>query len=104
MKLRDCTKLIRSKNAGPFILTIDVMFENSDMFNKCLEQNILSAENVAEIYGIAPEKISTFAIPLISTIKISFPRALSQGDLGDPDNHGGQQYAPLLDLEVIDGS
>ena len=104
MKLRDCTKLIRSKNAGPFILTIDVMFENSNIFNKCLEQNILSAENVAGIYGIAPEKINTFAIPLISTIKISFPRALSQGDLGDPDNHGGQQYPPLLDLEVIHGS
>lgn len=104
MKLRDCTKLIRSKNAGPFILTIDVMFENSDMFNKCLEQDILSAKNIAEIYGIALEKIDTFAMPMISTIKISFPRAVSQGDLGDSDNHGGQQYAPLLDLEIIDGS
>jgi hypothetical protein len=104
LKLRDCTKLIRSKNAGPFILTIDVMFENSDMFNKCLEQDILSAKNIAEIYGIALEKIDTFAMPMISTIKISFPRAVSQGDLGDSDNHGGQQYAPLLDLEIIDGS
>lgn len=104
MKLRDCTKLIRSKNAGPFILTIDVMFENSDMFNKCLEQDILSAKNIAEIYGIALEKIDTFAMPMISTIKISFPRSVSQGDLGDSDNHGGQQYAPLLDLEIIDGS
>jgi hypothetical protein len=104
LKLRDCTKLIRSKNAGPFILTIDVMFENSDMFNKCLEQDILSAKNIAEIYGIALEKIDTFAMPMISTIKISFPRSVSQGDLGDSDNHGGQQYAPLLDLEIIDGS
>lgn len=104
MKLRDCTKLIRSKNAGPFFVTIDVMFKNSEMFNKCLDQNILSAKNVADIYGIASEKIDTFAIPLISTIKISFPRAVSQGDLGDPDNHGGQQYAPILDLEIIDGS
>jgi hypothetical protein len=80
------------------------MFENSDMFNKCLEQDILSAKNIAEIYGIALEKIDTFAMPMISTIKISFPRSVSQGDLGDSDNHGGQQYAPLLDLEIIDGS
>ena len=80
------------------------MFENSYMFYKCVEQNILSVQNVATIYGIEPEKIETFEIPMISTIKISFPRAISQGDLGDSDNHGGQQYAPLLDLEIIDGS
>ncbi|MDC1407575.1 DUF4387 domain-containing protein [Candidatus Puniceispirillum sp.] len=102
--MRNCTKLIRSKNAGPFVLTIDVMFENSDMFYKCIEQNILSVQNIAKIYGIEAENIDIFEIPMISTIKISFPRAVSQGDLGDSDNHGGQQYAPILDLEIIDGS
>ena len=85
-------------------MTIDVMFERIDMFHKCVEQNILSAKNVAKIYGIEPEKIDTFEIPMISTIKISLPRSVNQGDLGDSDNHGGQQYAPLLDLEIIDGS
>ncbi len=85
-------------------MTIDVMFENTDMFYKCVEQNILSAQNVAKLYGIEPEKIVTFEIPIISTIKISFPRLVTQGDLGDSDNHGGQQYAPILDLEIIDGS
>ena len=85
-------------------MTIDVMFENSDIFHKCVEQNILSAQNVAKIYGVEPEKIDAFEIPIISTIKISLPRSVTQGDLGDSDNHGGQQYAPLLDLEIIDGS
>ena len=85
-------------------MTIDVMFASPDMFAKCLEQEILSAANVAKIYGIEPENVDTFAVPMISTIKISFPRVISQGDLGDADNHGGQQYAPLLDLEIVDGS
>ena len=85
MKLKDCTKLIRSKNAGPFVLTIDVMFESPNLFAKCLEQELLSAANIAKIYGIEL-------------------RVVSQGDLGDADNHGGQQYAPLLDLEIVDGS
>ena len=85
-------------------MTIDVMFESTDMFDKCVAQNILSAQNVAKIYGIETEKIDTFEIPMISTIKISLPRSITQGDLGDSDNHGGQQYAPLLDLEIIDGS
>ena len=59
------------------------MFESADMFDKCVEQNILSAQNVAEIYGIETEKIDTFEIPIISTIKISLPRSVTQGDLGD---------------------
>ena len=73
MKLKHCTKLVRSKNAGPFVLTIDVMFESADMFDRCVEQNILSAQNVAKIYGIEPEKIAIFNVPVISTIKISLP-------------------------------
>ena len=85
-------------------MTIDVMFESPNLFAKCLEQELLSAANIAKIYGIELENIETFAVPMISTIKISFPRVVPQGDLGDADNHGGQQYAPLLDLEIFDGS
>jgi hypothetical protein len=33
-------------------------------------------------------------------IKASVPRFPPQGDLGDADGHGGQQYAPLMDIEV----
>jgi hypothetical protein len=33
-------------------------------------------------------------------LKFSMPRRVPQGDFGDGDMHGGQQYAPLLDIEV----
>ena len=29
-----------------------------------------------------------------------FDGPLSQGDLGDGDLHGGQQFVPLMDIEV----
>ena len=32
--------------------------------------------------------------------KFSVPRPRIQGDFGDADMHGGQQYAPLLEIEV----
>jgi Domain of unknown function (DUF4387) len=32
--------------------------------------------------------------------KASIPRPIFQGDLLDSDNHGGQQYASLMDIEV----
>ncbi len=100
LKLRECVKLVRSKNAGPFELTIDVMFSNPTLFRSCVKTGVLGPQNIANIYNIPDELIKVFEIEIISTIKISFPRPISQGDLGDADNHGGQQYSPLLDLEI----
>jgi len=33
-------------------------------------------------------------------IKFSIPRPITQGDLGDGDLHGGQQFAPLMSVEI----
>jgi len=33
-------------------------------------------------------------------IKFSIPRPIIQGDLGDGDLHGGQQFAPLMSIEI----
>jgi hypothetical protein len=33
-------------------------------------------------------------------VKLSFPRLRPQGGAGERDMHGGQQYVPLLDLEL----
>jgi hypothetical protein len=33
-------------------------------------------------------------------VKASIPRPAIQGDLDDADGHGGQQYAPLMDIEI----
>jgi hypothetical protein len=33
-------------------------------------------------------------------IKASMPRPIFQGELADGDCYGGQQYVPLLEIEV----
>jgi Domain of unknown function (DUF4387) len=33
-------------------------------------------------------------------MKFSIPRPVFQGDLGDTDMHGGQQFVPLMGIEV----
>jgi hypothetical protein len=55
---------------------------------------------VAGIYGVPPEHVDSFACDNALALKFSMPRRLPQGDFGDGDMHGGQQYAPLLDIEV----
>jgi hypothetical protein len=32
--------------------------------------------------------------------KFSIPRPIVQGNLGDGDMHGGQQFIPLMDIEI----
>jgi hypothetical protein len=35
-----------------------------------------------------------------NAIKVTIPRAVISGDIEDTDVFGGQQYGPLVDLEV----
>jgi hypothetical protein len=44
--------------------------------------------------------VRVYICPDVRAIKATIPRPKSQGTFGDADLHGGQQYAPLLDLEI----
>jgi hypothetical protein len=99
-RLAEMAKLIRSKNAGPFELTIDVIFDDLDTMHRVAESKMLSAERIGAIYRVPVESIRIFHYEPGVAIKISFPRPIASGNLGDTDVTGGQQYAPLVDLEI----
>ena len=98
--LADLARLIRSKNAGPFTLTIDIMFEGEEGFRRVVDAGVITAERVGALYGAPPERVRVFVVPDALAIKVSLPRPVPSGDLDDADIFGGQQYAPLVDLEV----
>ena len=100
MKLSDCASLIRSKNAGPFALTFDVMFATAAAYEWVKRSGVLTAERFAELYGVPVHDVAAFECDQARAFKFSIPRPCVQGDFGDGDLHGGQQYAPLLDIEV----
>jgi len=99
-KLADLARLIRSKNAGPFELTFDVMFEDEPRYARVKRSGALTREAVAERYGLSPDKVKFFYCDNALAVKASIPRPAVQGDLYDADGHGGQQYAPLMDIEI----
>lgn len=99
-RLRELAAFIRSKNAGPFMLTIDIFFVNSTQCERVLNSGALAPETVADIYGLACEDVRVIHLPQADALKISFPRRLTAGDIGDRDVAGGQQFAPLLNLVV----
>lgn len=99
-KLGDLARLIRSKNAGPFELTFDIMFEDKESFRRVKNSNALSRQVIADIYHLPLGDVQFFVVPEALAFKASIPRPRFQGDLLDSDEHGGQQYAPLLDIEI----
>jgi len=93
-------KLIRSKNAGPFELTFDIMFDDSATYARVRDSGMLTRERIAACYNLEPSQVKFFLCDNALAIKASIPRPVFQGDPRDSDGHGGQQYAPLMDIEI----
>jgi hypothetical protein len=94
------TKLIRSKNAGPFELTFDIMFKDEASFRKVINSGKLSAELIAQLYKVERKQVRFFVIEPLLTIKISIPRPVFSGDVNDTDVYGGQFHGPIVKLQV----
>lgn len=101
-KLGDLARLIRSKNAGSFTLTFDVMFETDEVYRKVCAAKVLTRESFAKIYGVSENEVLFFEHDAAKAIKISIPRPAIQGSREDGDIYGGQQHGPLVDLEIPD--
>ena len=99
-RLGDLAGLIRSKNAGPFQLTIDIMFGDEDVYRRVCTSGVISRALIAGLYRVPVERVQFFEVDNALAIKASIPRPIIQGDVGDSDSHGGQQYAPLVDIEI----
>lgn len=88
---------VRSKNAGPFWVTIDAFFPDRPSYNAAAADGVLTPASIATLYRIPPTDISIYRIPELAVIKISFPRDTPQGSVKDRDIHSAQQYIPLLE-------
>ena len=90
--------LIRSKDAGPFMLTIDLFFEDADSHRAFVHADVFSAARIGALYGVDARQVQTYDLADINAMKISFPRPVISGDFGDTDITGGQQYALVVDM------
>lgn len=100
-RLRDICHTIRSKQAGPFRLTFDIVFKDEATFKRVRDGGSLSKDFVAKLYHRRLEDIThvVFYEPG-RAVKITMIRLKVAGDPGDGDIYGCQQHVPLLDAEV----
>ena len=101
MRIYDVAKIVRSKNAGPFTLTIDLLFEGKEGFDRVLASPSFTAERVAKLYGVEGSSVRICALERVLAIKVSMPRPGSgSGTPGDRDVYGSQQHFPLAEIDV----
>jgi hypothetical protein len=71
-----------------------------DHFQRVVSAKVLTKEWISGTYKIPQDSLIFVEIPAARAIKFSFPRPRIQGDLGETDMYSGQQYAPLLELQI----
>jgi hypothetical protein len=88
--VKDACRHLRSKNAGPFWVTIE----------KYAHSPALGADVFAKLYGTDASLVRHYPVPSLHMVKISYPRPRAQGGELERDMHCGQQYVRLLDIEL----
>jgi hypothetical protein len=74
-------------------LTIDIMFDDAAPYCRARDAEIVNRAFIARLYNSNPANIIVVNHDTALAIKVSFPCR---------DVYGGQQYAPLLGLQVPD--
>ena len=100
MKLGELAWAVRSKNAGPLKLTLDLLFDDEAASRRALQSPALEPGAMARLYGREEGTVEVLPYPAALAIKIVMDRLVVSGDVGDRDVYGAQQHAPLLDLEL----
>jgi hypothetical protein len=93
--LADLAHEIRSKNAGPFWVTVELFMRDADGYRIAADESFLNERVIAELYRVEESTVQMFRIPSLNVVKVSFPRPISQGSLRDRDVHAGQHHVPL---------
>ena len=94
--------LVRSKNAGPFWMTLDVFLPTDDAFERVVRSGVVDPEVIGALYRTPADGIRIFQLPALRAVKITFPRPTTQGSFGDRDMHSGQQELLLASIPVPD--
>lgn len=82
------------------MLTFDIMFENVADFDLVTGSGAINPALISRLYNCDIRDIVIEYFRAANSIKISIPRPTISGSLEDSDVFGGQQYGPLVDLDI----
>ena len=82
--ITELTNIIRSKNSGPYELTLDMMFKSREIYEKVVALGAINEDLICSLYKITPDKIINI-IPFdpANAIKVTIARPICSGDIWD---------------------
>jgi hypothetical protein len=100
-KLIDLVEFLFSKNAGPYLVTFDVVFSDEASYRHVCTAGVFTKATIAALYNVPEERVlSIHEYDPGRIIKFTLIRERSSGDFGDRSVFGSQQWAPLITVEV----
>jgi hypothetical protein len=101
VNIRQVAAVVRSKNAGPFRLTLDILFKEQPVYERIKQSEAITAATIAGLYGLPVERVTDFVwFDPGKALKVTLVRPTGSGSVTDSDVYGAQQHAPLLTLEL----
>jgi hypothetical protein len=99
--LLEIAKVVRSKNSGPFELTLDVMFDSAEAYYRVKSADLLTKALIKRLYRVEEDDIIFLGYfdPALAW-KCTIKRPWAQGSVGERDTLGTQQHAPLLSVTI----
>ncbi len=95
----EVASVIRSKNSGPYELTLDILFKNPKSYEEVKAANAITARTIAALYSVPLDHIlDVIWFPPANAVKITMKRQCPSGHREETDIYGAQQHAPLLGL------
>ena len=58
MKLYELAHVLRSKNSGPFAVTLDILFDDPAVYERVKRSGKITPENIARLYGLKVEDMT----------------------------------------------
>lgn len=89
---------VRSKNAGPFWLTIDIFCGSDEAFERI--STGMQTGAVAALFDANVQELKRFDIPSLNVVKISLPRPVIQGARADRDMHGASFANLVAEMDI----
>jgi hypothetical protein len=97
----ELAKVIRSKNASPFLTTLDIFFKDNASYERVKKSGIISKKYIARLYNISEKDVvGIYYYGAASGMKITIIKPEASGDIKCPDVYGAQQHVPLLKIEI----
>lgn len=94
--LTELVAVIRSKNAGPYELTLDILFKEVEDYLFLKRINFFTRELFAELYHVPITRIINLVyFDPAAAVKCTMVRAVVSGAVGDTDIYGAQQHTPF---------